>query len=46
MRPREEGSEMDGPRQGWDPRADEAGTSDLLRRTADRAIVDQGSGAA
>jgi hypothetical protein len=46
MRPREEGAGMDGPRGGWDPQADEAGTSDLLRGTAERTIVDQGSGAA
>ncbi len=30
---------MDGSNRGWDPRADEAGTSDLLRATAERAIA-------
>jgi hypothetical protein len=46
MRPREEAAEVDGSRRGWVPRAGKAGTSDLLRGTAERAIVDQGSGAA
>jgi len=30
---------MDGSRRGWDPRADEAGTRELLRATAQRAIA-------
>ena len=30
---------MDGSRRSWDPRADEGGTGDLLRRTAERAIA-------
>ena len=30
---------MDGSRRSWDPRADEVGTGDLLRRTAERAIA-------
>jgi glutamate/tyrosine decarboxylase-like PLP-dependent enzyme len=34
-----EGVEMGGSRRGWDPRADEAGTSQLLRATAERAIA-------